>query len=118
MTKKNKKYQNVYASVHDVMVVANQLKADDNSVVFDKGCLEKILIDYFGFDDDRILCNHLDEDGETVDSWYETHYCTHKPKLSNTPVTCDRFIGAERQDKEWYETGLMSVDTWNIYKGI
>lgn len=118
MTKKNKKYQNVYASVHDVMVVANQLRVENKDLVFDKGCLENILINYFGFDEDRIVFNQLNDDGEAVDNWYEVHYCTHKPKLSNTVVTCDRFIGVERQDKEWYETGLMSVDTWKIYKGV
>ena len=52
MTKKNKKYQNVYASVHDVMVVANQLRVENKDLVFDKGCLENILINYFGFDEE------------------------------------------------------------------
>ena len=102
----------------DVVVLANELKQGDDSVTLDEELLEFILTKKFGFDNTKTVFRDRDSDGNRVDHWFESHYCTHKPLLSNIPVTTDRFIGVERLDDEWYKSGLMSTECWKIYKGV
>lgn len=126
MKQKNKKgnigdafnYVHCYASMADVVVLANELKQGDDSVTLDEELLEFILTKKFGFDNTKTVFRDWDSDGNRVDHWFESHYCTHKPLLSNIPVTTDRFIGVERLDDEWYKSGLMSTECWKIYKGV
>lgn len=40
---------------------------------------------------------------------YETQDCTHRNRFNNV-ITCQRFVGNERTDKEWLDSGYASVE--------
>lgn len=115
-----RKYFDAVASLHDVMMVANELESNDalphpkDSVEL----LEYILHTYFGFDKEVVMFENYDDEGNSIFHWYSAHHCTHRSKLTGEVVRMDRYIGAERIDKGWYDTGMMSTETWGLYKGV
>lgn len=115
-----RKYFDAVASLHDVMMIANELESNDalphpkDSVEL----LEYILHTYFGFDKEVVMFENYDDEGNKIFHWYSAHHCTHRSKLTGEVVRMDRYIGAERIDKGWYDTGMMSTETWGLYKGV
>lgn len=115
-----RKYFDAVASLHDVMMIVNELETDDalphpkDSVEL----LEHILHTYFGFDKEVVMFENYDDEGSKIFHWYSAHHCTHRSKLTGEVVRMDRYIGAERVDKGWYDTGMMSTETWGLYKGV
>ena len=115
-----RKYFDAVASLHDVMMIANELESNDalphpkDSVEL----LEYILHTYFGFDKEVVMFENYDVEGNKIFHWYSAHHCTHRSKLTGEVVRMDRYIGAERIDKGWYDTGMMSTETWGLYKGV
>ena len=115
-----RKYFDAVASLHDVMMIANELESNDalphpkDSVEL----LEYILHTYFGFDKEVVMFENYDDEGNRIFHWYSAHHCTHRSKLTGEVVRMDRYIGAERIDKGWYDTGMMSTETWGLYKGV
>lgn len=115
-----RKYFDAVASLHDVMMIANELESNDalphpkDSVEL----LEYILHTYFGFDKEVVMFENYDDEGGKIFHWYSAHHCTHRSKLTGEVVRMDRYIGAERIDKGWYDTGMMSTETWGLYKGV
>lgn len=115
-----RKYFDAVASLHDVMMVANELESNDalphpkDSVEL----LEYILHAYFGFDKEVVMFENYDDEGNSIFHWYSAHHCTHRSKLTGEVVRVNRYIGAERIDKGWYDTGMMSTETWGLYKGV
>ena len=114
--KKNNKGSNtpkalvyVYASMADIVLLANEMKKDDNSVKLDQVLLEYLLFSHFGFDKTSTVFH---------EGWYESEVLEHIPKLSHKRVVCERFVGAERLDDDWFNTGLMSDNAWKIYRGV
>ena len=114
------KYFDAVASLHDMMMIANELESNDalphpkDSVEL----LEYILHTYFGFDKEVVMFENYDDEGNKIFHWYSAHHCTHRSKLTGEVVRLDRYIGAERIDKGWYDTGMMSTETWGLYKGV
>lgn len=121
-----RKYFDAVASLHDVMMIANELEKEgklspQGDLPFEKDSvelLEYILHTYFGFDKEVVMFENYDEDGNKIFHWYSAHHCTHRSKLTGEVVRMDRYIGAERIDKGWYDTGMMSTETWGLYKGV
>lgn len=111
-------YIAVHASMADVLILAQEMQKTDKTLKFNKELLEFILREHFGFDSKKNVFTDFDEKQEKVFNWYETHNCTHRSKITNEVVTCDRFMGAERMDKDWYESDMMSMDAWKLYKGV
>ena len=121
-----RKYFDAVASLHDVMMIANELEKEGK--LLPKGdlpfykdsveLLEYILHTYFGFDKEVVMFENYDEEGNKIFHWYSAHHCTHRSKLTGEVVRMDRYIGAERIDKGWYDTGMMSTETWGLYKGV
>lgn len=115
-----RKYFDAVASLHDVMMIANELENNDalphpkDSVEL----LEYILHTYFGFDKEVVMFENYDDEGSKIFHWYSAHHCTHRSKLTGEVVRMDRYIGAERIDKGWYDTGMMSTETWGLYRGV
>lgn len=115
-----RKYFDAVASLHDVMMIANELESNDalphpkDSV----DLLEYILHTYFGFDKEVVMFENYDDEGNKIFHWYSAHHCTHRSKLTGEVVRMDRYIGAERIDKGWYDTGMMSTETWGLYRGV
>lgn len=55
--------------------------------------------------------------GMDTSSMYETQAdVTHKTKLGRL-VTCDRYVGSERTDKEWIESGYASREAKDKFSG-
>lgn len=117
-TYKYKKYIPCCASLADIAIIANEMSKVDKSVTLNKEILEYILINNFGFDKEYNEFTHTDDNGGKVFNWYEVENILHRPTLSNTPVKCDRYTGAERLDAEWHSTGLMSDQAWNVFRGV
>lgn len=121
-----RKYFDAVASLHDVMMIANELEKEGK--LSPKGdlpfyedsveLLEYILHTYFGFDKEVVMFENYDDEGNKIFHWYSAHHCTHRSKLTGEVVRMDRYIGAERVDKGWYDTGMMSTETWGLYKGV
>lgn len=121
-----RKYFDAVASLHDVMMIANELEKEGK--LLPKGdlpfykdsieLLEYILHTYFGFDKEVVMFENYDDEGNKIFHWYSAHHCTHRSKLTGEVVRMDRYIGAERIDKGWYDTGMMSTETWGLYKGV
>ena len=115
-----RKYFDAVASLHDVMMIANELESNDalphpkDSVEL----LEYVLHTYFGFDKEVVMFENCDDEGHSIFHWYSAHHCTHRSKLTGEVVRMNRYIGAERIDKGWYDTGMMSTETWGLYKGV
>ena len=115
-----RRYFDAVASLHDVMMIANELESNDalphpkDSVEL----LEYILHTYFGFDKEVVMFENYDDEGNKIFHWYSAHHCTHRSKLTGEVVRMDRYIGAERIDKGWYDTGMMSTETWGLYRGV
>lgn len=121
-----RKYFDAVASLYDVMMIANELEKEGKllpkgDLPFSKDSvelLEYILHTYFGFDKDVVMFENYDDEGNKIFHWYSAHHCTHRSKLTGEVVRMDRYIGAERIDKGWYDTGMMSTETWWLYKGV
>lgn len=121
-----RKYFDAVASLHDVMMIANELEKEgklspQGDLPFHKDSvelLEYILHTYFGFDKEVVMFENYDVEGNKIFHWYSAHHCTHRSKLTGEVVRMDRYIGAERIDKGWYDTGMMSTETWGLYKGV
>lgn len=121
-----RKYFDAVASLHDVMVIANELESNGKlspvgEIPHPKDSvelLEYILYHYFGFDKEVVMFENYDDEGNKIFHWYSAHHCTHRSKLTGEVVRMDRYIGAERIDKGWYDTGMMSTETWGLYKGV
>lgn len=121
-----RKYFDAVASLHDVMMIANELEKEGKllpkgDLPFHKDSvelLEHILHTYFGFDKEVVMFENYDDEGNKIFHWYSAHHCTHRSKLTGEVVRMDRYIGAERIDKGWYDTGMMSTETWGLYKGV
>lgn len=121
-----RKYFDAVASLHDVMMIANELEKEGK--LLPKGdlpfykdsveLLEYILHTCFGFDKEVVMFENYDDEGNKIFHWYSAHHCTHRSKLTGEVVRMDRYIGAERIDKGWYDTGMMSTETWGLYKGV
>ena len=115
-----RKYFDAVASLHDVMMIANEMESN-NTLPHPKDSvelLEYILHHYFGFDKEVVMFENFDDDGNKIFHWYSAHHCTHRSKLTGEVVRVNRYIGAERIDKGWYDTGMMSTETWGLYKGV
>lgn len=115
-----RKYFDAVASLHDVMMIANELEKE-RGLPYPKDSvelLEYILHTYFGFDKEVVMFENCDEEGGKIFHWYSAHHCTHRSALTNEVVRVNRYIGAERIDKSWYDTGRMSTETWGLYKGV
>ena len=121
-----RKYFDAVASLHDVMIIANELEKEGKllpkgDLPFSKDSidlLEYILHTYFGFDKEVVMFENYDDEGNKIFHWYSAHHCTHRSKLTGEVVRMDRYIGAERIDKGWYDTGMTSTETWGLYKGV
>lgn len=121
-----RKYFDAVASLHDVMIIANELEKEGKlspvgEIPYHKDSvelLEYILHTYFGFDKEVVMFENYDDEGNSIFHWYSAHHCTHRSKLTGEVIRMDRYIGAERIDKGWYDTGMMSTETWGLYKGV
>lgn len=121
-----RKYFDAVASLHDVMIIANRLEKEGRlsptgEIPYHKDSvelLEYILYTYFGFDKEVMMFENYDDEGNKIFHWYSAHHCTHRSKLTGEVVRMDRYIGAERIDKGWYDTGMMSTETWGLYRGV
>lgn len=98
----------VYVSLADLVYYFKDIlyKAEQEAVYQQK--LEEILIDAFGFDKDYKI--------EGVEGFYEIMNCTHRARNGNI-VTCDRFVGSERLDKCWLNSGFASDEAKLAAKG-
>ena len=110
MKKHNKRYIGVSASMHDILVFFQRMKETNPDIKDNKETLEFILNNYFGFDKDYVF--------EETGGWYTQNVCEHRTVFTGKVVKATRFMGCERTDKEWYDTGMMSGDAWSIYKGV
>lgn len=121
-----RKYFDAVASLHDVMMIANELESNGKlsptgEIPHPKDSvelLEYILHTYFGFDKEVVMFENYDDEGNKIFHWYSAHHCTHRSKLTGEVVRMDRYIGAERIDKCWYDTGMMSTETWGLCRGV
>ena len=73
---------------------------------------------YRSYEKEVVMFENYDDEGNKIFHWYSAHHCTHRSKLTGEVVRMDRYIGAERIDKDWYDTGMMSTETWGLYKGV
>lgn len=93
----------VYASMSDLMLVKPLVEAQG---------IEWCLKEVFGFDDSRLLEDDVLEDGELTAKgglFYHSQLCQHRNRQGDI-VTCDRYSGYERVDKEWLKTRYASED--------
>lgn len=117
-------YISTHASMADIVLIAKQVISNnssdyggDKTVEMNTELLEYILFNVFGFD--KRQKKFKDKDGDELKfNWYEEHTCTHRTRLTNEVVTTSRFVGVERLDEDWYNTGLMSNEAWKVYKGV
>lgn len=93
---------NQYLSMIDLgMLQPERFKKYAESNFTDEKILEEMLF-YCGAD---IKCNG-----------YEMYMQTHKPRVSDKPVHCQRFVFTERTDKWWIDNGMMVEDIIRNHK--
>jgi len=113
----NNRFIPVHASMADLVILANEMCRTDPQLKMDRELLEYLLVSHFGFDKTKnIFCEKID--GKKVCNWYESEKLEHVSRLTSKRVVCERFVGAERLDKDWLDTGLMSNEAWKVYRGV
>ena len=93
----------VFVSLSDLLLVKPLMESQG---------LEWCLKEVFGFDDTRLLEDDYDSDGELTAKgglFYHSQLCQHRNRQGDI-VTCDRYSGYERVDKEWLKTRYASED--------
>lgn len=115
--KNNFRFIPVHASMADLVILAKEMCRVDKTLKMDRELMEYLLTSHFGFDKNKeAFCKTVD--GSRVCHWYESEVLEHVSRLTGKRVTCERFVGAERLDKEWLDTGLMSNEAWKVYRGV
>lgn len=66
-------------------------------------------VDAFARNDKVAMKKVLWDNGLNVNLGFEEQYCTHR-NLQKQVVTCVRYVGKERTDKEFLATGAASLD--------
>jgi hypothetical protein len=64
----------------------------------------------FGTDDKQAIENILFENGMDVEEPYTVEFSQHR-NLRGQIVSCDRYVGEERQDKCWLKSGAASWES-------
>lgn len=64
----------------------------------------------FGNDDKQAIEKILFENGMDIDEPYTVEFSQHR-NLRGQIVSCDRYIGEERQDKFWLKSGAASWES-------
>ena len=93
----------VFVSLSDLLLVKPLMESQG---------LEWCLKEVFGFDDTRLLEDDYDSDGELTAKgglFYHSQLCQHRNRQGDI-VTCDRYSGYERVDREWLKTRYASED--------
>ena len=93
----------VFVSLSDLLLVKPLMESQG---------LEWCLREVFGFDDTRLLEDDYDSDGELTAKgglFYHSQLCQHRNRQGDI-VTCDRYSGYERVDREWLKTRYASED--------
>ncbi len=69
------------------------------------------------FTDEKILEEMLFHCGADIKrNGYEMYMQTHRPRVSDKPVHCQRFVFTERNDKWWQDNGMMVEDLIRNHK--
>ena len=100
----------VFVSLSDLLLVKPLMESQG---------LEWCLKEVFGFDGTRLLEDDYDSDGELTAKgglFYHSQLCQHRNRQGDI-VTCDRYSGYERVDKEWLKTRYASEDVKLYAKG-
>lgn len=98
----------VYVSLADLCwYFKDELEYAERNGKYDE-YLENILVNAFGFDKDYKI--------EGIDGFYEIMNCTHRSRTGHV-VTCDRYMGSERLDKDWLNSGYASEEAKLAAKG-
>jgi hypothetical protein len=66
----------------------------------------------FGSEDKEKIEEYLYENGLDVNKYYEEEVVLHRCLSQKEPVECVRYLGAERSDKSWLNTGVASTRAW------
>ena len=93
----------VFVSLSDLLLVKPLMESQG---------LEWCLKEVFGFDDTRVLEDDYDSDGELTAKgglFYHSQLCQHRNR-QGAIVTCSRYSGYERVDKEWLKTRYASPE--------
>ena len=93
----------VFVSLSDLLLVKPLMESQG---------LEWCLKEVFGFDDTRVLEDDYDSDGELTAKgglFYHSQLCQHRNR-QGAIVTCSRYSGYERVDKEWSKTRYASPE--------
>ena len=93
----------VFVSLSDLLLVKPLMESQG---------LEWCLKEVFGFDDSRVLEDDYNSDGELTAKgglFYHSQLCQHRNR-QGVVVTCSRYSGYERVDKEWLKTRYASED--------
>ena len=93
----------VFVSLSDLLLVKPLMESQG---------LEWCLKEVFGFDNTRVLEDDYDSDGELTAKgglFYHSQLCQHRNRQGDI-VTCDRYSGYERVDKEWLKTRYASSE--------
>lgn len=69
------------------------------------------------FKNEKILEEMLWRGGADIKrNGYEMYMQTHRPRTSDKPVHCQRFVFTERNDKWWQDNGMMIEDLIRNHK--
>ena len=93
----------VFVSLSDLLLVKPLMESQG---------LEWCLKEVFGFDNTRVLEDDYDSDGELTAKgglFYHSQLCQHRNRQGDI-VTCSRYSGYERVDREWLKTRYASED--------
>lgn len=103
---------------HPVFISASDIVAPHIRLIIERVGFEKFLY-MIGFDntiditidgytgDEEYKYNPHEDNQTTVGNFYQTDFVTHRNR-SGDIVTCDRYVGWERTDKEWINSGNAS----------
>ena len=100
----------VFVSLSDLLLVKPLMESQG---------LEWCLKEVFGFDNTRVLEDDYDSDGELTAKgglFYHSQLCQHRNRQGDI-VTCSRYSGYERVDREWLKTRYASEDVKLYAKG-